>query len=90
MLIITFNVTEIKMSQEEAEHASQGGSEAEIEEEKGEAAYIPKNPMIRPADVEISEVMKKLMGDDGAQEHLHRILGSASDLDNENTVAEHI
>ena len=80
------------MSQEEAEaeNASQGGSEAEIEEEKGPAAYVPKNPMIRPADVEISEVMKKLMGDDGAQEHLHRILGSASDLDNEHTVADHI
>ena len=77
--------------QEENEERSQGGSEAEIEEEeKGEAVYVPKNPMIRPNDVQISEVMQKLMGDDKSQEHLHRILGSASDLDNENTVAEHI
>ena len=39
--------------QEEAEERSQGGSEPEIEEEeeKGEAAYVPKNPMIRPSDV---------------------------------------
>ena len=53
LIIITFNVTEIKMSQEEAEERSPAGSEAEIEEEeeKGEAGYIPKNPMIRPSDV---------------------------------------
>ena len=53
MIIITFNVTKIKMSQqEEGEERSHGGSEAEIEEEeKGEAAYVPKNPLIRPGDV---------------------------------------
>lgn len=46
--------------------------------------------MIRPADVKISKIMQDLMKGDKTQEHLHRVLGSAADLDNENTVAEHM
>ena len=64
-----------------------GGSDGDIEEEK---AYIPRKPLIRPEDVKINEAMAKLMEGDLAQVHLHRILGAAADLDNENTVAEHI
>jgi len=46
--------------------------------------------MIRPADVKITKIMQDLMKDDKAQEKLHRVLGSAADLDNENTVADHM
>jgi hypothetical protein len=34
--------------------------------------------------------MKNLMNNDRKQEHLHRILGSAADIDNEFTVSEHL
>ena len=34
--------------------------------------------------------MQDLMENDKAQEKLHRVLGSAADLDNENTVADHM
>lgn len=52
--------------------------------------YIPKNPMIHPADVKISEIMQKLMENDPKQENLHRVLAASADIDNEHTVAEHI
>ena len=44
----------------EEEKQSRAGSNAgsDIEEEDAKPApYIPKNPMIRPADVKISEIM---------------------------------
>ena len=46
--------------------------------------------MIRPADVKISKIMQDLMNGDKQQEKLHRTLGSASDIDNEHTVADHM
>lgn len=46
--------------------------------------------MIRPADVKISPELQELIGQDKVQEHLHRVLASAADIDNEKTVADHI
>ena len=46
--------------------------------------------MIRPEDVKISKIMQDLMNGDKQQEKLHRTLGSASDVDNEHTVADHM
>ena len=40
--------------------------------------------------MKISKIMQDLMKNDQAQEKLHRVLGSAADLDNENTVADHM
>lgn len=39
-------------------------SENEIKEEKKGPAHIPKNPIVRPADVKISDIMKQLMAND--------------------------
>ena len=73
----------------EGDQESRAGSEISEEDNKPQP-YIPKNPMIRPADVKISEIMQGLMKDDKQQEKLHRVLGSAADLDNEHTVADHM
>lgn len=53
-------------------------------------AHVSKNLMTHPADVKISEIMQELMGEDKAQENLHRILASCGDRDNEKNVADHI
>jgi len=63
----------------------------EIEEEfVMPKAHVSKNLMTRPADVKISEIMQELIGEDKAQENLHRILASCGDRDNEKNVADHI
>ena len=78
------------MSDQDSKAGSRAaGSEQDIEEEQ-EPAYIPKNPIIRPEDVKISAIMAQLMQGDLSQVKLHRTLGSAADIDNEHTVAEHI
>ena len=66
--------------------------EAEVASSQGNVVqgYVPKNPMIRPEEVKISELMQELMGDDKQQEQLHRVLGSTTDRDNENALADHI
>lgn len=77
--------------QDKAKKAKKQQSDPEIEEEAVKAVpNIPKKPLIRPADVKISEIMQELMGKDKTQENLHRILGSCTDLNNEHNVADHI
>jgi len=66
---------------------SGGGSEIDEEEKP---AYIPKNPIILPHEVKLSKIMQDLIGKDKRQEHLHRILASAADKDNQFTVAAHM
>ena len=66
-------------------------SNSDVEEEaRNTPVYIPKNPFVRPADVEISEIMTELMKDDKTQENLHRVMGACMDIDNEQNVADHI
>ena len=78
------------MSEDNQSRGEERFAADDIEEEKLPPPHIPKNPMIRPAEVEISKIMQDLMKNDSAQEHLHRILGSAADIDNEKTVADHM
>ena len=73
----------------QAESASRQGS-PDIAEQPEEPSYVPKNPHVRPQDVQISENLAKLMQGDMRQVQLHRVLGSAADIDNEHSCAEHI
>ena len=49
---------------EQEDQQSRAGSEISEEEKNKPAPYIPKNPMIRPADVKISKIMQDLMKGD--------------------------
>ena len=76
----------------QAEESGSRRESPDIAEVPGDedVGHIPKNPHIRPQDVVISENLAKLMAGDVRQVQLHRVLGSAADIDNERTVAEHI
>lgn len=53
------------MSEQDKASRANDSDVDDIQEEKPKpVSYIPKNPMIRPADVKISEIMQTLMGKD--------------------------
>lgn len=52
------------MSEQDKASRANDSEEIDIYEEQKPAPYIPKNPILRPADVKISEIMQNLMGKD--------------------------
>lgn len=86
---LTLQFLKFKMSQEESGSRRESPDIAEVPGDD-DVGHIPKNPLIRPEDVKISDKLAKLMAGDVRQVQLHRVLGSAADIDNERTVAEHI